>query len=266
MTNGTKARSDAGPAAVGVPPGTELIRLTDVTKVFNSGRPNEFTAVDGVSLTVEAGRVTGLVGPSGSGKTTLASLIGCMARPTSGRIRLDLAIEGGPADGAAFSGGDVSSLPERFLTQIRRRTFGFIFQQFHLVKGLTVLDNVMLPAYPEGEPHHELRDRAVRLLATFGLGAKATSKVEWLSGGEAQRVAIARALINDPSVVIADEPTAHLDTALSRELIAILGDLRAAGRTVIVASHDPLVTDSGLLDRVVRLRDGRVEPPEPFHP
>lgn len=261
------ARSHTGsPAAGGVPQGAELIRLTDVTKVFNGGRPNEFTAVDGVSLTVEAGTVTGLVGPSGSGKTTLASLIGCMARPTSGRIRLDLEIESGPADGTAFPGGDVSSLPERFLTHIRRRTFGFIFQQFHLVKGLTVLDNVMLPAYPAGERHHELRDRAQRLLATFGMAAKAASKVEWLSGGEAQRVAIARALINDPSVVIADEPTAHLDTSLSRELIAILGDLRAAGRTVIVASHDPLVTESGLLDRVVRLRDGRVEPPEPSDP
>jgi putative ABC transport system ATP-binding protein len=124
----------------------------------------------------------------------------------------------------------------------------------------------MLPAYPSGERHHELRDRALRQLATFGMTSKAASKVEWLSGGEAQRVAIARALINDPSVVIADEPTAHLDTALSRELIAILGDLRSAGRTVIVASHDPLVTESGLLDRVVRLRDGRVEPPEPSDP
>jgi len=161
-----------------------------------------------------------------------------------------------------FPGGEVSSLPERFLTHIRRRTFGFIFQQFHLVKGLTALDNVMLPAYPEGERHHQLRDRAHRLLATFGMTPKTTSRVEWLSGGEAQRVAIARALINDPAVIIADEPTAHLDTALSRELITILDDLRAAGRTIIVASHDPLVTESGLLDRIVRLRDGRVEASE----
>jgi putative ABC transport system ATP-binding protein len=267
VTNPPSPRPHSGPSTSdGTAPAEELIRLTDVTKVFNSGRPNEFTAVDGVSLAVEAGRVTGLVGPSGSGKTTLASLMGCMARPTSGRIRLDLEVENGSSGGTAFPGGEVSSLPERFLTHIRRRAFGFIFQQFHLVKGLTALDNVMLPAYPAGERHHELRDRAARLLATFGMAAKAASKVEWLSGGEAQRVAIARALINDPSVVIADEPTAHLDTSLSRELIAILGDLRAAGRTVIVASHDPLVTESGLLDRVIRLRDGRVEPPEPTDP
>ena len=181
MTNPPSPVPHSGPTASdGASPAEELIRLTDVTKVFNSGRPNEFTAVDGVSLAVEAGRVTGLVGPSGSGKTTLASLIGCMARPTSGRIRLDLAVGDGSADGTAFPGGEVSSLPERFLTHIRRRAFGFIFQQFHLVKGLTALDNVMLPAYPAGERHHELRDRAQRLLATFGMAAKAASKVEWL--------------------------------------------------------------------------------------
>ena len=263
----SRSSSRPAPAAAGdVTSRTEIIRLTDVTKVFNGGRPNEFTAVDGVSLTIEAGRVTGLVGPSGSGKTTLASLIGCMARPTSGRILLELEVERGSADGVVFPGGDVSSLPERFLTHVRRRTFGFIFQQFHLVKGLTALDNVMLPAYPAGERHHELRDRAEHLLATFGMASKAASKIEWLSGGEAQRVAIARALINDPAVIIADEPTAHLDTTLSRELIGILEDLRAGGVTVIVASHDPLVTESGLLDRVVRLRDGRVAPPEPSDP
>ncbi len=235
-----------------------MIELIEVTKVFNRGRPNEFTAVDGVSLTVEAGRVTGLVGPSGSGKTTLASLIGCMARPTSGRILLDVNGSGALAD-VTFPGGEVTSLPERFLTEIRRRTFGFIFQQFHLVQGLTVLENVMLPAYPTGERHAVLRSRALDLLELFDISRKATAKVEWLSGGETQRVAIARALINDPSVIIADEPTAHLDTRLSREFLEILGELKDRGKTVIVASHDPLVVDSAIIDRVVRLRDGRLE-------
>jgi putative ABC transport system ATP-binding protein len=235
-----------------------VIELIEVTKVFNRGRPNEFTAVDGVSLTVESGRVTGLVGPSGSGKTTLASLIGCMARPTSGRILLDVNGSGALAD-VTFPGGEVTSLPERFLTEIRRRTFGFIFQQFHLVQGLTVLDNVMLPAYPTGERHAVLRSRALDLLELFDISRKATAKVEWLSGGETQRVAIARALINDPSVIIADEPTAHLDTRLSREFLEILGELKDRGKTVIVASHDPLVVDSAIIDRVIRLRDGRLE-------
>ncbi len=235
-----------------------MIELIDVTKVFNRGRPNEFTAVDGVSLRVDARRVTGLVGPSGSGKTTLASLIGCMARPTSGRILLDRNGSGALAD-VTFPGGEVTSLPERFLTEIRRRTFGFVFQQFHLVQGLTVLDNVMLPAYPTGERHAVLRSRALDLLELFDISRKATAKVEWLSGGETQRVAIARALINDPSVIIADEPTAHLDTRLSREFLEILGELKDRGKTVIVASHDPLVVDSAIIDRVVRLRDGRLE-------
>jgi putative ABC transport system ATP-binding protein len=235
-----------------------VIELIDVTKVFNRGRPNEFTAVDGVSLRVDARRVTGLVGPSGSGKTTLASLIGCMARPTSGRILLDPNGSGALAD-VTFPGGEVTSLPERFLTEIRRRTFGFVFQQFHLVQGLTVLDNVMLPAYPTGERHAVLRSRALDLLELFDMSRKATAMVEWLSGGETQRVAIARALINDPSVIIADEPTAHLDTRLSREFLEILGELKDRGKTVIVASHDPLVVDSAIIDRVVRLRDGRLE-------
>ncbi len=235
-----------------------MIELVEVTKVFNRGRPNEFTAVDGVSLRVEPHRVTGLVGPSGSGKTTLASLIGCMARPTSGRILLD--VNGsGSLSGLTFPGGEVTSLPERFLTEIRRRTFGFIFQQFHLVQGLTVLENVMLPAYPTGEPHAVLRTRALGLLEMFDMSRKAESKVEWLSGGETQRVAIARALINSPAVVIADEPTAHLDTKLAREFLDILGDLKSRGTTVIVASHDPLVVDSPIIDRIVRLRDGRVD-------
>jgi putative ABC transport system ATP-binding protein len=239
--------------------GSAIIELIDVTKIFNRGRPNEFTAVDGVSLGIRSRETTGLVGPSGSGKTTLAGLIGCMARPTSGRILLRTDGRSGRLEGLTFPGGEVTSLPERFLTQIRRRTFGFIFQQFHLVKGLSAIDNVMLPAYPSGERHAVLRERAAVLLELFGMARKAHDKVEWLSGGEAQRVAIARALINDPSVVIADEPTAHLDSKLSVELIEILGRLRADGKTVIVASHDPLVTESGVLDRTVRLRDGRVE-------
>ena len=165
----------------------------------------------------------------------------------------------GSLSGLTFPGGEVTSLPERFLTEIRRRTFGFIFQQFHLVQGLTVLENVMLPAYPTGEPHAVLRERALGLVELFDMSRKAESKVEWLSGGETQRVAIARALINSPAVVIADEPTAHLDTKLAREFLEILGDLKNRGTTVIVASHDPLVVDSPIVDRVVRLRDGRVD-------
>jgi putative ABC transport system ATP-binding protein len=222
-----------------------MIELVDVRKVFNAGQPNEFVAIDGVSLVIDAERTTVFRGPSGSGKTTLLSLIGCMARPTSGRIRL--------------LDREITSLPERFLTGIRQKTFGFIFQQCNLIKGITALENVMLPAYPSGEKHASLKNRAMDLLDTFQILRKAQSRVEWLSGGEAQRVAIARALINNPSIIIADEPTANLDTKLSREFMEIMGRLKSERKTILFASHDPIVYESDLADRVVDHRDGRVE-------
>jgi putative ABC transport system ATP-binding protein len=222
-----------------------MIELIDVRKVFNAGQPNEFVAVDGVSLVIDAEKTTVFRGPSGSGKTTLLSLIGCMSRPTSGRIRLH--------------DREITSLPERFLTGIRQKTFGFIFQQCNLIKGITALENVMLPAYPSGEKHAALKNRAMDLLDTFKILRKAQSRVEWLSGGEAQRVGIARALINNPAIIIADEPTANLDTKLSREFMEIMGRLKSERKTILFASHDPIVYESELADRVVDLRDGRVE-------
>jgi putative ABC transport system ATP-binding protein len=222
-----------------------MIDLNDIYKVFNKGRHDELTAVDGVSLVVEAERVTVIRGPSGSGKTTLLSMVGCMTRPTSGRIHL----------GAR----EISSLPERFLTEIRRRTFGFIFQQFNLVKGITALENVMLPAYPIGESHGALKKRALEVMDLLGIASRALSRSEWLSGGEAQRTAIARALINNPAVIIADEPTAHLDTKLSREFMDIVARFKEQRKTVIMASHDPLVYESKVVDRVITMRDGMID-------
>ena len=234
-----------------------MIELARVTKRFNAGRANEFTAVRDVSLTVARGGVTVLKGPSGSGKTTLLTLIGCMSRPTSGRIVLrGIRTEAVPAaDGDRI---EISGLPERFLTGIRRSTFGFIFQQFNLVRGITVLENVMLPAYPTGEAYGAVRTRALDLLERFGITRHASARIDLLSGGELQRVAIARALINEPAVIIADEPTAHLDSALSRDFMAIVGSFKAAGRTILIASHDPIVFESPLADAVVEMRDGGV--------
>jgi len=186
-----------------------------------------------------------LKGPSGCGKTTLLSLIGCMARPTSGRIKL--------------SGKEITSLPERFLTEVRQKTFGFIFQQFNLIKGLTALENAMLPAYPLGEKHAVLKKRALHLFEIFNMTHKASSRIDWLSGGEVQRVTIIRALINDPYVIIADEPTAHLDTKLSQGFMEIVGRFREEKKAVLIASHDPLVYQSNVVDRVVNLRDGRID-------
>jgi putative ABC transport system ATP-binding protein len=222
-----------------------MIELQDVRKVFHQGRPDEFVALDGVNLTIDACLVTVIMGPSGSGKTSLLSLVGCMSRPTSGRVRI--------------LGREVSGLPERFLTEVRRETYGFIFQHFNLIKGLTALENVMLPAYPSGERHAALKKRALDLLDQFSVRPKAQAKVEKLSGGEAQRVTIARALINDPFVIVADEPTAHLDTRLAREFMETMARLKLARRTILIASHDPIVCESPVVDRIFSLRDGRIE-------
>jgi putative ABC transport system ATP-binding protein len=222
-----------------------MIELMNVRKVFNMGKPNEFVAIQGVTLSIDANQVTVLKGPSGSGKTTLLSLIGCMTRPTSGRINL--------------SDKEITSLPERFLTEIRRERFGFIFQQFNLIKGITVLENAMLPAYPSGKSQASLKERVMNLLDLFNIRQKALFKVEWLSGGEAQRVTIVRALINNPSVIIADEPTAHLDTKLSQEFMEIVGRLKDEAKTVLIASHDPVVYESKTVDRVITMRDGEVD-------
>jgi len=220
------------------------ISLQDVHKVFNQGRPNAYPAIRGVTLTIEPNQVTCLKGASGSGKSTLLSMIGCLSRPTSGRIHLGERM--------------LSSLPERFLTDIRRHTFGFIFQQFNLISGLTVLENVLLPAYPLAPDFKQLKKSANALLERFGLQHKAQSQVQWLSGGEAQRVAICRALINDPQILIADEPTANLDTRLSHAFMGQIRQLREIGKTVLITSHDPVVFESPVVDRVIELCDGRV--------
>jgi putative ABC transport system ATP-binding protein len=224
-----------------------MIELRDVRKAFNQGQHNEYWALSGISLSIEPRKVTALRGPSGSGKTTLLTLIGCLARPTSGRVSLH--------------DRDISGLPERFLTEIRRKTFGFVFQQFNLIKGMSAIENVMLPAYPTGRSHRELQQQAEQLLARLRLGHRRDARVEWLSGGEQQRVAIARALINDPEVLIADEPTANLDTALAKEFMAILEGFGQEGRTVILTSHDPLVVESAAVHRVVDMRDGQLVVP-----
>ncbi len=223
-----------------------MLHLEQVTKIFNKGEPNEVVAVRDVSLEVPQGSLSVLKGPSGSGKTSLLGLMGCMSRPTAGRI--------------VVGDRDVAKLPERFLTEVRRKTFGFIFQHFHLIAGISVLENVMLPLYPTGMPLGEIRRRAEAVVDDLGLSARKHFAVQGLSGGEQQRVAIGRALINDCQVVLADEPTAHLDTALSEELIGILRRLHGEGKTVVIATHDPLVYDRAFVQRVIEMRDGSIVP------
>ncbi len=222
-----------------------LITVENVSRIYNVGKPDEMTAVQNVSFGIGQGAVAVLKGPSGSGKTSLLSLVGCMGRPTEGKIIVD--------------GRDVVKLPERFLTGIRRKKFGFIFQQFHLIKDLTVLENVLLPLYPTPVSVKEMQERAQRILEKLKVLEKRRLKVKHLSGGEQQRVAIARALINEPMILIADEPTAHLDAELAAEFMDILSVLHNEGKTIIIATHDPFIHEHPLISMTISLRDGRVE-------
>lgn len=222
-----------------------LISVQDVSRVYNPGRPDALRALDKVSLEINGGQVVVLKGPSGSGKTSLLSLIGCMARPTEGRILVDKK--------------DVVKLPERFLTDIRRRKFGFIFQQFHLIKELTVLENVLLPLYPLDIGVGKMKAKAVPLLEKLRIDHKSKLQVKRLSGGEQQRVAIARALINEPQIVIADEPTAHLDQSLAEEFMAVLTMLSKEGKTLVIATHDPYIHEHDLVGKSIGMRDGRID-------
>ena len=222
-----------------------VIRTNNVSKVFNPGMADEIQAVTDVTMKINRAEVTVLKGPSGSGKTTLLSLLGCMSRPTAGSIYIN--------------DKDIAKLPERFLAQIRRKTFGFIFQHFNLIRGISVIENVMLPLFPLDVSVREIKTRAVSILDNLNILNKKNMKVQHLSGGEQQRVAIARALINHPEIILADEPTAHLDTKLSGELLDILQNMNAEGKVVIIGTHDPLVYESSFVDRVIEMRDGMVQ-------
>lgn len=222
----------------------QLVRVEDVTKIYHRGAPDEVRAVRGISMTVSRGEVLVIEGPSGSGKTSLLTIIGCMSRPTSGQVLV----------------GDrrVSRLSETALTSIRRETFGFIFQQLHLIPDLTVKDNVMLPLFPTGMTVPEMEDRVDRAIRSMSIQHRRTARAGRISGGEQQRTAIARALVNEPTIVIADEPTAHLDSELSAELLENLAALKAAGTTIIIATHDPRVMDHAIVSRRLVVRDGLI--------
>lgn len=222
-----------------------MIKTENAIKYFNRGNPDEVIAVNNVSIEIKKEDFAVFKGPSGSGKTTLLSLIGCMSRPTSGRVIVE--------------GRDVSRLPERFMTEVRRNTFGFIFQQFHLIKGATVCENVMLPLCPTDVKPSELRKRAEEILSSLGMGSRKDFSVQKISGGEQQRTAIARSLINNPEIILADEPTAHLDTHLSEEFLSIMSNLRQQGKTIVIATHDPLVYEKDYANLIIEMRDGAVK-------
>ena len=226
-----------------------IIEVKDLTKVYGAGE-SVVHALDGVNTSVEQGEFVAVMGPSGSGKSTLMNIIGCLDRPTSGSYLLD--------------NRDVSRLSKNELAQVRNQKIGFIFQSFNLLSRLSALENVMLPMIynPDSALNDkERKRRAVEALESVGLSQRLHHRPNQLSGGQQQRVAIARALVNDPAVVIADEPTAHLDTKLSMDFLGIVERLNAEGKTILIASHDPLVYESALVDRVVEMRDGRIREP-----
>jgi putative ABC transport system ATP-binding protein len=221
-----------------------VVETINVTKTYNPGKPNEVTAVSDASLQIDEGSLVVLKGPSGSGKTTLLSLIGCQTRPTRGEV--------------IILGKRISKLPEKFMSLHKRSHIGFIFQHFHLIAGMSVLDNIVLPLIPEGISPKERGKRADQLLAQFNLSHRRQFKVSHLSGGEQQRVAIARALINNAGILLADEPSAHLDSRLTRDFIDHINQLKKSGQTILITSHDPLIYQNPGVDQVFEMKDGRI--------
>lgn len=221
-----------------------MITLVGVNKKYNSGQLNEVQALFDIDLSVEAGTALCLRGPSGSGKSSLLGIIGCTFPPTSGR--------------AEVAGKQISRLPDHFLTRHRRESIGFIFQRFNLLEDISVMENITLPLLPLGVSPKERKRRSVALMERLKIEHRMSFPAGQISGGEQQRVAIARALIHDPPIILADEPTAHLDEGLSNALMDIMEGLKGEGKTVIITSHDPLVAEHPSIDRIASMKDGRI--------
>ncbi|MCK9566007.1 MAG: ABC transporter ATP-binding protein [Methanothrix sp.] len=220
---------------------SKVIELKDIQKTYCIGE-SEFPVLKGINLDIEPSEFIALMGPSGSGKSTLLNIIGCLDRPTSGRFLL--------------LGQDISRTSDDELARIRREELGFIFQTFNLIGRVSVLKNVEVPMMLSGVSREKRKDRALTLLESVGIAHRSDFSPQNISGGERQRVAIARALANDPKIIIADEPTGNLDLKNSDEVMKILSNLNQEGRTIIMVTHNPEITEN--CSRVIRLRDGRI--------
>ncbi len=218
-----------------------VIRIRDLTRDYMMGT-EMVRALRGVSLDIGRNEYVAVMGPSGSGKSTLMNLVGCLDTPTSGEYWLN--------------GQEVSRLSDGRLATVRNREIGFVFQTFNLLARATALHNVELPLVYAGVPAGERRARAVRALGAVGLGDRMHHRPNELSGGQRQRVAIARALVNQPSILLADEPTGNLDSTTSGEIMRLFGQLHASGQTVITVTHEPDI--AAFAERVILLRDGQV--------
>lgn len=218
-----------------------LIDIRDITKVYEMGA-QKVKALDGVSLQLDRGEYVAIMGPSGSGKSTLMNLIGCLDTPSGGSYVLN--------------GREVAQMSDDELAAIRNQEIGFVFQTFNLLPRTTALHQVELPLVYSGLPRKERRERAVQALHAVGLGDRMTHLPSELSGGQRQRVAVARALINDPSILLADEPTGNLDSQTGAEIMALFDELNAKGNTIVLVTHEEDIAAHAR--RIVRLLDGRI--------
>lgn len=221
---------------------SEIIRLEDIRRIYRVGN-QEVRTLDGVSLSVYQNEYVAIMGPSGSGKSTLMNILGCLDSPSSGHYILN--------------GVDVSEMEDGELADVRNREIGFVFQSFNLLPRYNALENVALPMVYAGVPARERMERAAAALESVALSERMDHKPNELSGGQKQRVALARALINDPSIILADEPTGNLDTHTSIEIMRLFEEIHSRGNTVIVVTHEEDI--AAYARRIIRLRDGRVE-------
>ena len=219
-----------------------ILHLENIRKSYYLGK-QELPVLKGISLDIFKNEYVSLMGPSGSGKSTLMNILGCLDSPTGGKYILN--------------GKDVSRMPDDDLAAVRNKEIGFVFQQFNLLPRLTAAENVALPLIYSGTPKKERAERAAAVLEKVKLGDRMTHKPNELSGGQCQRVAIARALINNPAIILADEPTGNLDSKTSHEIMEILGKIHADGNTVILVTHEEDI--SSFSHRVIRLKDGLIE-------
>lgn len=218
-----------------------VIKVEDLWKIYQLGEV-QVEALRGVSFEIEEGEFVAIMGPSGSGKSTLMNILGCLDRPTRGRYFLD--------------GQEVSQLNENQLAQVRNKKIGFIFQSFNLLPRLAALQNVELPLIYAGIPSQKRKEQAIKSLEAVGLGDRIHHYPNQLSGGQQQRVAIARALVNDPSIILADEPTGNLDTRSSEEIMHILQELNQEGKTIVLVTHERDIASH--THRILHFRDGQL--------